>query len=518
MVKRCIGIDIGSSWLCAVQIARIGEEFHIEKVFSTQTRRSTDSPPDILRSLLSQHGFDRRADVAVSMPHDTVFFRGFPQGGVPNLQPCSADGSSALQDHFPIEPDELVTQVYSKHSLSGDKFSVLTAAAGRESLRERLDVLAQAKMRPKLIDAPIFVIHSVVSVNHPEVTTGTAIIAYVDECWLALAVTQDGNILAVRNIPLVSGSDNDSDVIQQQIAGLLSREAEITWRKVFGSGIEPDCKIYLVTAGNISDGLKTALEENLHCSTAIVDPCAKLKTLPDCKAGQSQYAIRDTQFAIAEGLALRVLAPEQTKGINFLGADNADIKPRLNLKKELVICAALVGMIVVFWLAGLFMRLSDLETNYSHIKNEITEVFQSTLPQEKNMVSPLVQLEQKLASFRKDYQLFASFYPNNLSPLEVLHSITTHRPSQANVKVDDFLIAADTVRISGTCDSFESVYQWQRLLQEVPGFNLVDVQDVQRQPQSGVVQFTMLLSSRPVEGPGSPLCGSPARLAGTKQE
>jgi len=60
--------------------------------------------------------------------------------------------------------------------------------------------------------------------------------------------------------------------------------------------------------------------------------------------------------------------------------------------------------------------------------------------------------------------------------------------------VDDILIAADTVRINGTCDSFELVYQWQQLLQEDPGFTFVDVKDIQKQSKSGVVHFTMLLS------------------------
>ncbi|GAH96597.1 unnamed protein product, partial [marine sediment metagenome] len=72
MVKRCIGIDIGSSYLRAVQIVRTGDELCIEKVFSAQTRRSKDSPPEILKRLSSKYGFDLRADIAISMPHDAV--------------------------------------------------------------------------------------------------------------------------------------------------------------------------------------------------------------------------------------------------------------------------------------------------------------------------------------------------------------------------------------------------------------------------------------------------------------
>jgi Tfp pilus assembly protein PilN len=67
-------------------------------------------------------------------------------------------------------------------------------------------------------------------------------------------------------------------------------------------------------------------------------------------------------------------------------------------------------------------------------------------------------------------------------------------PSQGGFKVDDLLITSASVRISGTCSSFESVYQWQEVLQKVPGFALVDV-DAQREVQSGAVGFSILISS-----------------------
>ena len=59
MAKRCIGIDIGSSFLRAAQVAVTPEGFRVEKVFGTATRRASDSMPDILRGLFSRHGFDR---------------------------------------------------------------------------------------------------------------------------------------------------------------------------------------------------------------------------------------------------------------------------------------------------------------------------------------------------------------------------------------------------------------------------------------------------------------------------
>ncbi|MHC4460885.1 MAG: hypothetical protein ACYS6W_01125 [Planctomycetota bacterium] len=486
MVKRCIGIDIGFSYLRAVQIVRIADELCIEKVFSTQTRRSKDSPPEILRRLSSKHGFDRRADIAISMPHDAVFFRNLETDSA-GLEQIRGHNPSALENNFPIQPDEIVAQACSYRQLPDEKYSVLTAAVTRASLRERLSILAGAKMHPNLVETAIFAIHSTVAVNHPEIATGQAIIAYTDESYLTLAVTQNNNILIVRNIPIVSRSDNNIDSAQEQLVEVLTREAELTWRKVFGEEIEQDSKIYLATGGDVSDDLEATVKENLHCQTVIVEPYARLKCSPEHNG--------DAAICVAEGLALRALAPDETTGINFLEADNADTKRTLDLRKEFTICAILVAAIAVVSLVGLFVRRSHLETKYAHIKNEIREIFQRTVPEETNIVNPLVQLEQKLESFRKDYRLFASFYPTNLSPLKVLHSITANTPPEGNIEIDDLLITTGSVRLRGTCNSFESVYQWQRLLQETPGFTLVDVQDVQKDPRGDAIHFTILISS-----------------------
>lgn len=486
MIKRCIGIDIGFSYLCAVQIVRTDGEFCIEKIFSTQIRRSTDSPDDILRLLFSRYAFDKRAYVAISMPHDAVFFRNLETDSA-GVEQIREQNWSALENNFPIEAEKIVAQAYSYHPLPEGKYSILTAASARASIHKRLNIFTELKMHPTLVEAAIFAVHSTVALNHPEIMTGQAIIAYIDESYLTLAVTWDDGVLVVRSIPIITNSDSNIDSVEKQIAEVLSYESHITWRKVFGTDIEQDTKLYLITTGGVPDYLARLIEENLHCQTKVVDCYTTVKSLPELNA--------DLPICVAEGLALRVLAPEQTKGINFLEADKADEKPALNLKKELVVCATLIGTIAIFLLVGLFVRLSHLEADYTRIKNKTKEIFTATLPEEKNIVSPLDQLEQKLESFRRDSQLFTSLSPTGLTPLEVLHRISANSPSRQNVNVDDILIAANTIRVNATCDSFESVYQWQRLLQKVPGFTLVDVMNPQKQPKSGVITFTMLLSS-----------------------
>ena len=308
MVKRCIGIDIGSSCLRAVQVSRTGEHFNIEKVFSIQTRRDSDSPPEILRSLTSKYGFDRRADVAISMPNDAVFYRNLETDVTGLEQICglskrdskrekeSASGGqtqSVLEHNFPIEPDEIVAQVCSYSQPLGDKYSVLVSAVKRASLHERMNILAEAKMHPNLVEAAIFAVHSAIAVNHPEIMTGQAIIAYIDESYLTLALLENNSILLVRNIPISSCSDKIAiwQPLRLVPAGRLSLMVAVLGFRSNGAsiaGISADaCCLPLVSNTLILAGFE-ATEPRLCTVTskALPDTVMSFSHMP--RSGRSQ--------------------------------------------------------------------------------------------------------------------------------------------------------------------------------------------------------------------------------------
>ena len=156
-------------------------------------------------------------------------------------------------------------------------------------------------------------------------------------------------------------------------------------------------------------------------------------------------------------------------------------------------CAALVGSIIIIALAGLFIRFSRLESEYARLQNNINSVFRQTLPEEKNIVNPLVQLDQKLKVLQTDYKSFGSALPD-FGPLEILHTVTESIPSQSNISIDNILITTESIRITGSTQSFEYLYNWQEILQEVPEFTAVDVHNPNRDTQSKTVRFTILIS------------------------
>jgi len=482
MIKRSIGIEIGPSYLRAIQISRTGGRFHIEKTFRTKTRRSKDSPPEILRLLIKKYGFDRRANVAVSMPQDTVFFRTLETDSA-GIERMRILDPSIFQNNFPLLTEEIVPQICSCTTMPNEKYSVLLAAAAKYSITERLDILSRAKLYPDLAETIIFAAYSTALINHPEIKTGKTATIYINESHISLVVTQNSNVLIVRSIPLADTPE--TELADEQVAQLLSQELDVTWRKVFGAGLGPDDNLYLAVGTISAEKLVPCLEEQFSCPVTDINPHRNIECDSERNDGRDMY--------VCEGLALRLLAPDQTMGVNFIQGYSTNLKQGLNLKKELVMYAALVGSIIIIALAGLFIRFSRLESEYAHLQNDINTVFRQTLPDEKNIVNPLVQLDQKLKVLQADYKSFGAALPD-FGPLEILHTVTESIPALSNISIEDILITPDSIRLTGITQSFEQLYNWQEILQEVPEFTNVNVHNPNRDTQSTTVRFTILIS------------------------
>jgi len=489
MIKRCIGIDIGRTYVRAVQIARTPEGLAVEKAFGMQTRRSTDSVSEILQSLMTEHGFDSRADVAVSMLSQAVAFVEI-QTDEAGLQAIQEGETLKLRNDLPIAAEDAIIQVCSTRTLPKGKYSVLVAATSGESIREQLQSLSEGNIRPTAVDASILAMHTALVMNHSEAMIGTALILCVDESAITLAVTQDGKILIVRNIPIFC--DEGAPLSAEQTAELIEREVEITWRRLFGASPDGSLYVFLVSAPKTVEPLVAAIRGKVECRIVVADPYARLK-----RSGDNMPA--DFPMCTAVGLALRALAPSPGDHGDFLVVYNARMQPGCNIKKELIACAALVVLTAAVWFTGLFVRLSALESEYAGLKGQIQNVFHQALPQEKNVVNPLVQLQQKIDSFRKEYEVFSSFRPGRFSPLEIMSTLTTRCPKEGNLKFHDLLITADAVQAVGTCDSFAVISEWQRSLKQVPGFDVVDIQDQKMDGWAGQVQFTLSMSSTRME-------------------
>ncbi len=487
MVKKSIGIDIGRYHVRAVQMTRTTDGFRIERTFERHTRRSTDSPVEILRGLTGTHGFDRKAEVVASLPHHAVFFAD-AQIDAAAMKKLGESDTSILKDSFPIPAEETICQVCSVRPLANEDHSVLVAATSSNLLQEELNLLNEAHIRPTIVDTAMTAAHTATIVNHPEAGQGIALLCCVDEALLSLAVTQDGAILMVRNIPIALPRGYDPDVLARQVTDVLSREIDITWRKLFGTEPDETLRVYLIGAPETAELLATTIESEVDCQMTVVDPYAHVEPPTRTEAG--------FPACVAEGLALRLLLPQPSGRINFLAPYLTRNRPSVNLRRELAICGILAAAVVVVWTIGLFIQRAHLESQYDRVKTQQRNLFRQTVPEEKNIVNPLAQLQQKLDAFRDESAMLTSFQPGRLTALEVLQLLSAHGPADGSLQLDDLFIAADSARVTGSCTSSAAVFDWQRILEDVPGIEIADGPNPEKDAQTGKVRFTLSLSTR----------------------
>ncbi|MDY0355725.1 MAG: hypothetical protein RBR19_07590 [Sedimentisphaerales bacterium] len=485
MVKRSIGIDMGRFHLRAVQVAQQPDGLRVEKVFARPTRRSTDSPIDMLRALTTEQGFDRHAEVTACLPHHAVFFADIEVDAT-TLQELRAGHASSLRDDFPIAAERAVVQVCSSRPSPNGRHATLVATTSIDLLGEELARLAEGKIHPSWIETPITAVHTAIGYNHPDCNEGVALLLVVDESVLSLAVVQEGNLIMVRNIPLQLPRDTDQESVGRQITEVLGREIEITWRKLFGVDVEADLRVFLVAPLAIASDLTEAIQDVLGCRAILTDPFARVL--------QSEAIEDASPICVAEGLALRRLLPREADRVDFLQAHTAQTQSRLNLRKELALCGSLLIATIAVWIGGLFVHLSRLESNYTQVKEQIQEVFQQTLPGDK-CVEPLAQLQQKLDALHTDGGWLASFQPGRRTPLEILGLLSAHHPTEGDLEFDDVLIAGDSIRVIGQCGSFATLSGWQRTLEEIGGLEIVDEPKPGKDAKTGRVRFTLSLSS-----------------------
>jgi Tfp pilus assembly PilM family ATPase len=470
------------------------QELRIEKVFTEKTRRSSDSTPQILRSLLGKKGFDRQAQMAIAMPHDRVFFKTVETddkelehiSGLEQDANISSTNETLLNDAFPVPPENTVAKMRSSRELPDNGLSILTAAVCNDALNDRADTLRCVGIAPDLVDAPIFAIHTAVALNHPEIALGKNIIACIDGYFLLLAILEAGEILAVRNIPVTSEGIEDTESPQDDIADTLLRETRITWHKLFGEQIDPETNMYISAETDVALETKTIVEEQLNCTAVIVDPYAQM----GCPGEKD----RNVPICLAEGLALRALAPEESSGTNFLESAPANARPQADLRRDVKICLILLAAVVVASFIGLFTRLSALERENRHVNREIETLFRAALPNEKNIKKPLAQVENELQSLQGANISSGLIGQNRIGPLQILNLITRTNPGPDGIRIADIVIAGESASLTGTSKSFEAVHNWQIKLQQIPQFSSVEIDGDLNKTSGDTVHFKVSIS------------------------
>jgi len=155
MTKRCVAIHYDHDHFCAVQLAQTEDSLCLEKSFSSSLRRKSDTLASMKNALFTTHRFDKKAPTAITLPQSDLLFKNIRHQN-PNWL-----------NEFPIPLDDLLTQ---------NQESLITAA-DTNTLKTRRDQLNLAHLRH--IDAPIFALHALAVLNHPDAFSSPPFTAHI---------------------------------------------------------------------------------------------------------------------------------------------------------------------------------------------------------------------------------------------------------------------------------------------------------------------------------------------------
>ena len=245
--------------------------------------------------------------------------------------------------------------------------------------------------------------------------------------------------------------------------------------------------MFLIASREMTESLASAMEKKASCRVIPVNSHAGI--------AQSGGMEADPLLCVAKGLAARTLQPDRAGSIDFLASYRTRTQPLVKTRKEFTVCVGLALAAAAVWLIGVFLQLSTLESQHTRLKEQAETIFHRAVPEEQSVVNPTAQLQQKVDSLRQDAELFTCFNPGRPAPLEILSTLSRHTPSGGSLKLNDVLIAMDSIRIMGSCDRFETLSEWQRLLEKTPGLGIVEIPNPRKDADSGRVQFTISLAA-----------------------
>ena len=343
MAKQCIGLDIGSSSVKAVQVRRskrglqlqaFGMEPLMPQTIVDGTIMDQGAVVEAIRILWDRLRL-RQKDVAIAIAGHSVIIKKI------NLPPMSR---SELQEQIPYEAEhhipfskddvEIDYEVVNPHNPSG-QMELILVAAKKDVVHDYAAVVREAALQPKVLDVAAFTAQNGFEVNYDLGLGETAVLINVGAAISNINVIRDNVSVFTRDVTV--GGNSFTEEIQKQL-GVSADEAEAY--KVGGSyderGVVPQevervvegvaevmagefqrsIDFFLATAVDttvskicLSGGsakvaaLHRAIERRSRLSVEVVDAWRRVEIDP--KLDASYLAAHSPEALVGLGLALR---------------------------------------------------------------------------------------------------------------------------------------------------------------------------------------------------------------------
>lgn len=231
MAKNCVGLDIGSSSVKAVQIARgkrglelmaFGMEPLLPQTIVDGTIMDQGAVADAIRNLWARLRL-RKKDVAIAIAGSSVMIKKI---GVPPMSrnELAEQIPYEAEHHIPFARDdvEIDYEVVNQMNASG-QMELLLVAAKKEVVHDYASVVREAGLTPMVVDVAAFTAQNAFEVNYGLGPGETVVLVNIGASISNINIIRGASSLFTRDV--IIGGNAFTEEIQKQL-GVAQDEAE----------------------------------------------------------------------------------------------------------------------------------------------------------------------------------------------------------------------------------------------------------------------------------------------------
>ncbi|HYB90809.1 MAG TPA: PilN domain-containing protein [Candidatus Binataceae bacterium] len=476
MPQRILAVELAGDRVRAAMAERAWNSFQFVGVFENQ--RASDEPDlgEALARLVAQAG---RPDIVISaLPTEFVSKRllELPFGDSRRLKQVVP---FALEEHLPFPVDGAVV-AFTRVGHEGSQSLVLAAFARKADVQHHLEVLAKGGLDPKIVTlAPVALAALFARARNGSSPRPHLVIETDQTSTSMVLIDAKGIPRAIRSVGpgLVTG--DGGALAANEAAGVLNAVRQTLLAQAADS--EPP-QVILTGPGATIARLRNLFAEGL--SLAVCEGGEF-----DCSAMFEGQRPDTARFAAAVAMLLAEAPVKPVELLNFRqddlafrGRTGGDLTPFYTTG---ILAAAMAATLVLNFVLGLSTSLQRL----SMVNSQIAEIAAPALGG-NDVSDPMAQLRSGISDMSKRLRLLGGNLSHN-SPLNTLLTASQALPSRFPVEIEDIQIDATGLRLSGQADSFATVDQVQRALEQSGQFGEIPGPQTKKASDPNKVEFRL---------------------------
>jgi type II secretory pathway component PulL len=478
MSRKVLGIDIRNESVSAVLVKTSLRESRINTHAYIPISDSEDDPDHIKTALEALTGQIDPAgcDCVVSISADHFSYR-ILKVPFKEAKKIRMVLPFELEPTVPFPVDDLIIDFIDLESdHRKDQTDLIAVAVPKSELAPYIETLADIKIDPEMVT--VSGLPSALCLARQTDPGEDQLFLEINKTICSLFIVGDGRIKLIRSIPTPVAENTRAGAL-----GAFVRRTLAAYGELSRSDFQP---LDIVMTGS---GLNGA---NFDKQIAgVLDlPANRLNISDRLSIPVDDEDVNPWDPAIMDNaLSLAMVEIEGMGGLNFHKGQFAAKKLFVKHKKNWIKTGIFAAAVVVLLLFNLITDSYRLNKQLDGYDQQIRNIFQATFPGEK-IVEPFQQMQIKVKETRKNAGTQSAAGPH-LRSIDILNAISRSIPETTTVDVTRMVISAETVLISGSTDTFNSVEDIKSKLEQVDVFKKVTISSTSKDRSGKAIRFQL---------------------------